>query len=193
MELLIKGATVYLQKSNNPNRKTAYDLISVVKTLHDGIKTIVNIDSQIPNHCVSEWLPQSQLFPSDTVFKRETTFLNSRFDFSATYNNTTAYIEVKGVTLENNGEAMFPDAPTTRGVKHINELTHCAKNGIPAYVIFVIQMEGTHSFSPNTTTDPAFAKALKKAKDAGVNILALDCTVTKTAISINKPIKTIIK
>ena len=176
-ELLIKGNEVWLQKSNNPLRKPAYDLIAVKKG-----DLLINMDSQIPNAVAAEWLKKGNLFSNEAVIKREVTFGNSRFDLFVQDNSRKAFIEVKGVTLENDGMASFPDAPTLRGVKHINELIECVKCGFEAYIIFIIQMKGVHLFTPNYETHPEFGEALKKAQQNGVNVIALDCIVTENAI-----------
>ncbi|MBE6769186.1 MAG: DNA/RNA nuclease SfsA [Ruminococcaceae bacterium] len=176
-ELLIKGNEVWLQKSHNPLRKTAYDLIAVKKG-----DMLINMDSQIPNAVAAEWLKKGQLFSKEAVIKREVTFGNSRFDLFIEDKNRKAFIEVKGVTLENDGIASFPDAPTLRGVKHINELIKCAQNGFEAYIIFIIQMKGVRLFTPNYETHAEFGEALKKAQENGVNIIALDCKVDENSI-----------
>lgn len=181
-ELLIKGATVYLEKSNNPTRKTAYDLIAVEKETKNG-KILINMDSQIPNAVATEWLKQGGLFDSSTEFRREVFFGNSRFDIYAENENKKAFIEVKGVTLEKDGVAMFPDAPTLRGVKHINELCEAINQGYEAYIIFVVQMKGVNLFTPNYETHKEFGEALKKAQKNGVIIICLDCNVTSDSIS----------
>ena len=176
-ELLIKGNEVWLQKSHNPLRKTAYDLIAVKKG-----DLLINMDSQIPNAVAAEWLKKGKLFSKEAVIKREVTFGNSRFDLFIEDKNRKAFIEVKGVTLENDGVASFPDAPTLRGVKHINELIKCAQNGFEAYIIFIVQMKGVRLFTPNYETHAEFGEALKKAQENGVNIIALDCKVDENSI-----------
>lgn len=187
-ELLIENATVYLSASDNPLRKTKYDLIAVEKTVDSGI-LLINMDSQAPNDMVAEWLVKSGLFSQNAVIKREVTFGKSRFDFYVEDNAEKAFIEVKGVTLENNGVASFPDAPTERGVKHINELCSCVEKGYSAYIIFVIQMCGIDLFKPNDKTHKAFGDALRKAKKYGVRILVYDSLVTSDSVSVNKPVK----
>ena len=176
-ELLIKGNEVWLQKSENPLRKTAYDLIAVKKG-----DLLINMDSQIPNAVAAEWLKKGNLFSKEAVIKREVTFGNSRFDLFIDDGNRKAFIEVKGVTLENDGIASFPDAPTLRGVKHINELVKCTECGFEAYIIFIIQMKGVHLFTPNYKTHREFGEALKSAQEKGVRIIALDCIVTENSI-----------
>ncbi len=176
-ELLVKGNEVWLQKSDNPLRKTAYDLISVKKG-----DLLINMDSQIPNAVAAEWLKKGNLFSKQAVIKREVTFGNSRFDLFIEDGNRKAFIEVKGVTLENDGVASFPDAPTERGVKHINELINCAESGFEAYIIFIIQMKGVHLFTPNFDTHREFGQALKNAQESGVRVISLDCIVTENSI-----------
>ncbi len=191
-ELLVPGYTVYLEKSENPERKTAYDLIAVEKKTENGA-ILINMDSQIPNFCAEEFLPLSGLFSPDAEIKREVKFGNSRFDICVTDGDKKAFVEVKGVTLERDGIALFPDAPTERGVKHINELITAKNQGFGAYIIFIIQMTGVHTFSPNREMHKEFADALIKAKKAGVTILAYDCLVTPDSINVNCPVKICLK
>ena len=180
-ELLPAGATVYLAAAENPQRKTPYDLVAVEKIKPDGTALFINMDSQAPNAIAAEYLPVSGLFGEDAVYRREVTHGTSRFDFAIdTPVRPTAYLEVKGCTLEQDGIAYFPDAPTERGVKHIKELTALTKAGHPAYILFVTQMKGITELRPNDETHPAFGEALREAKAAGVHILAVDCVV-KTA------------
>ncbi len=187
-ELLTKGATVYLSKSDNPLRKTAFDLIAVEKVRDNGKKILINMDSQIPNFVVCEFLSNCDYFSENAVFKREVTFLNSRFDIFVDDGDKKAFIEVKGVTLETDGLALFPDAPTERGVKHLRELIKAKEQGYDAYVFFVIQMDDVTKFSPNSKMHNEFAIALKEAADNGVNIVAYNCNVTKDSIKINKKV-----
>ncbi len=190
-ELLIKGATVYLSVSDNPSRKTKYDLIGVEKiTDRDILK--LNMDSQIPNDVVGEWLKSCDLFSPKAIIKREVFYNKSRFDFYIEDDNRRIFLEVKGVTLENNGVASFPDAPTERGIKHINELIECLNEGYEAYIFFVIQMKNIDYFTPNYKTHPEFGDALKKAQSKGVKILAYDCIVTEDSIVIDKEIKVVL-
>ena len=172
-ELLIPGVTVYVQKSDNPARKTMFSLIGVKKG-----ERIINIDSQAPNKAVYEWLQKGGLFPDITYLKPEKAYGNSRFDFYLETNQEKIYMEVKGVTLENNGIVLFPDAPTIRGVKHIRELCQCRKDGYLAYLFLVIQMKDVLYFKPNDATDPAFGEALREAAKERVHIMAMDCEVT---------------
>lgn len=177
-ELLPTGATVYLAAAENPTRKTPFDLVAVEKVRPDGTTLFINMDSQAPNHIAAEWLPKSGLFSADSVFKREVTHGASRFDFAISSPDTpTVYLEVKGCTLEREGIAYFPDAPTERGVKHIRELTALARAGHPAYILFVVQMKEITALRPNDETHPAFGDALREAQAAGVKILAVDCRV----------------
>ena len=139
-ELLVPGATVYLSVSDNPGRKTKYDLVAVEKKREGRETLLINMDSSAPNDAVSEWLEKSGLFPDGAVIRREVTKGKSRFDFAVEYQNTVSYVEVKGVTLEENGRVMFPDAPTERGVKHVNELCSLVKGGIKCFVIFKLEV-----------------------------------------------------
>ena len=184
-ELLVKGATVYLEKSDNPLRKTQYDLISVFKNN----KTLINMDSQNPNAVTEEWLKKGNIFSKNALIRREVTHNKSRFDFYIEEEKRKIFLEVKGCTLETDGIARFPDAPTQRGVKHINELIDCISEGYEAYILFVIQMKGINHFEPNDTTHKAFGDALRQAEKSGVKILAYDCIVTPNSIDIDKEIK----
>jgi len=182
-ELLLPGVKVVLQKSNNSERKTGYDLIAVWKN-----ERLINIDSQAPNKVFLEYLQSGQCIEGITCIKSEVKYGNSRFDFYVEAGARKVFIEVKGVTLEEDGVVMFPDAPTERGVKHLNELIMCTKEGYEAHVVFVIQMNNVHYFTPNNKTHRAFGEALVAAKNAGVNIIALDCVVTKNTLEIGKSI-----
>lgn len=184
-ELLPVGAKVWCQKSDNPNRKTKYDLITVQKGCR-----LINMDSQAPNIAVKEWLITGGLGNVENI-KAETTHEDSRFDFSFTRDGKRCFLEVKGVTLENDGICAFPDAPTERGAKHLRGLQKCAESGFGAYVLFVIQMSDVQYLHPNDATDPAFGKALREATAAGVQVLAVDCTVTEDSIHIRNfvPVK----
>lgn len=186
-ELLVPGTTVYLAVSDNPSRKTKYDLIAVDK---NGL--LINMDSQIPNDIAAEWLPGSGLFSPDAIIRREVTCGQSRFDFMICEYGKTSYLEVKGVTLETDGVARFPDAPTERGAKHLRELTALAKQGIGAYVLFVIQMKQIRELHPNDTMDPAFGTALREAAQAGVMIRAVDCIVTPESITADREVKIVL-
>ena len=187
-ELLIEGAKVYLSVSDNDKRKTKYDLIAVEKITENGA-ILINMDSQIPNDVVGEWLADSKLFSRAAIFKREVKFGNSRFDFYVEDGERKVFIEVKGVTLENNGVASFPDAPTQRGVKHIKELISCLEKGFEAYIIFVVQMKGVKCFEPNEGNHKEFADVLNCAKKQRVNVLVYDCIVTPDSIKIDSGIE----
>ena len=176
-ELLVPGATLYLEQSQNPSRKTAYDLVGVEKTAEGNLPIMINMDSQAPNVLAAEWLPKSRIFSDSAVYRREYTYGKSRFDFYITDGNRKAFLEVKGVTLEKGGVAYFPDAPTERGVKHLNELVKAVEEGYEAYVLFVIQMKGVSAFKPNDDTNKAFGDALRNATAKGVKVLAVDCIV----------------
>ncbi len=178
-ELLLPGVTVFLEKSSNPNRKTKYDLVAVYKG-----DTLFNIDSQAPNKVFGEWLSIGGLFKDLTLIKLECQFGNSRFDFYVEYGDEKAFIEVKGVTLEENGALLFPDAPTERGVKHLEELCMAVEVGFEAYVAFVIQTEKADYFAPNERTHPEFANALRRAVEQGVKILCLSCKTEPNLLEI---------
>ena len=183
-ELLIPGATVYLEVAQNPDRKTKYDLIAVEKVNHQETK-IINIDSQAPNRAFLEWAPG--FFGINTKIIPEKTYGKSRFDFyMETEDGNRHFVEVKGVTLERDGVVLFPDAPTERGRKHLLELCDCVKNGFIAHLFFVVQMKGVSYFTPNTATDPKFSEALQIAKENGVNIHAVDCDITFDTMNISE-------
>lgn len=185
-ELLIPGAAVYLQDfgPHATGRKTRYDLIAVKKERPGG-PLLINMDAQVPNKVFAEWARAGKFRPDLALLRPETVFGASRFDF---YYETAAglrgFVEVKGVTLEENGLALFPDAPTERGVKHLEELARAVQEGYAAHVCFVIQMAGMASFSPNDATHPAFGAALRKAVDAGVDAFAVECAVTPETLEI---------
>lgn len=187
-ELLTPGCTVYLETCDTPNRKTKFDLVAAEKQRENLPSLLINLDSQIPNDVAAEWLPLSGLFSPDTIYKREVKKGNSRFDFCIEDKGIKTYLEVKGVTQENGSIAMFPDAPTERGVKHIEELTECIKQGYGACILFVIQMKGISHLIPNDETHKAFGDALRKAQKAGVKILAVDCIVTPDSIKADAPV-----
>lgn len=187
-ELLKPGAVIYVQESQNPERKTKWDLIAVEKG-----DRIINMDSQIPNRVVQEWIEEGNLFEDVRLVKPETTYCNSRFDlYVETGDKRKIFIEVKGVTLEENGVVRFPDAPSERAVKHLEELGHAVKEGYEAYVFFVIQMKGVRYFTPNRDTHPAFCDALKRAQAAGVHVLAYDCEVSADSIEVNEEIPVVL-
>lgn len=182
-ELLTPGARVFLQYSDSSKRKTSYDLISVYKG-----ERLINMDSQAPNKVFGEFLAQGGLFEAPELIKPECKYENSRFDFFVKTKDSEAFIEVKGVTLEENGVVLFPDAPTERGVKHINELIKAKNAGFDAYIAFVVQTENVKYFTPNRATHPQFADALKEAEKHGVNILCCDCRVTENSLNIYMPV-----
>ncbi len=187
-ELLVNGAEVWLEVSDNPARKTKYDLVSVKKQREGLPPLMINMDSQMPNAAVEEWLKSRNIFGKGAVIEREKTYGESRFDFRITEGEKVTYLEVKGVTLEKGGIAYFPDAPTERGVKHLTELVKCRKDGFGAYLVFVIQMKGISEFRPNDATHKAFGDALRNAIAQGVKCMAVDCVVTADSMTINKEI-----
>jgi len=184
-ELLISGTKVYLQHSDNPSRKTEFDLIAVEKG-----NILINIDSAAPNKAAAEYI--RKIFGENAVIKQEVKYGTSRIDFFIESNGEKWFIEVKGVTLEQNGHAYFPDAPTLRGVKHLNELCAAVKEGYRACALFIIQMKGVSAFSPNNVTHPEFGKALKRAAESGVIIKAVDCLVTKNGMTADKEVEVIL-
>jgi len=183
-ELLTGEALVYLEKNDDPMRKTGYSLIAVKKD-----KRIVNIDSQAPNKVLYEALTKGKIslkgFENITYIKQESTYGASRFDFYIENADRKAFIEVKGVTLEESGTAKFPDAPTLRGVKHIYELAGAKKHGFDAYIIFIVQMNNIKYFTPNDATHKEFGDALRFAGKNGVGILAYECDVKPDLIEFN--------
>lgn len=183
-ELLVPGAQVYLEDFGpDTKRKTRYDLIAVEKG-----SLLINMDSQAPNKAVEEFLRAGGLWESPTLVRPETKWGNSRFDFYLEQGERKAFLEVKGVTLEQEGLALFPDAPTQRGVKHLEELTAAAAAGFEAYVLFLIQMKGVHTFRPNWDLHPQFGQALVQAAQAGVHVLAYDCRVTPSTMVLDAPV-----
>jgi sugar fermentation stimulation protein A len=190
-EILMEGAKVYLQRSLNPNRKTAYDLIAVEKRVSEGKKIIINIDSQIPNNVVEEAILQGKIIEIGKThkLKREASCGKSRFDFYYEKDGTKGFIEVKGVTLEEVGHARFPDAPTLRGSKHLKELIRLQNEGYENYVFFLVQMNHPHIFSPNYERDLEFSNTLIKARDEGVKILCYDSFVGGDYIRIDKRVE----
>ncbi len=188
-ELLVPGAQVYLEKSDNPGRRTQYDLVAVLKG-----ERLVNMDSQIPNAAACEWISSGAFKDDVTLLKREVTFGNSRFDIYLEYRDEAgetrkAFVEVKGVTLEDDGVVRFPDAPTERGIKHIHELTECLKEGYEAYLLFVVQMKDVKYFEPDRAIHRDFADALREASELGVQVLAYDCEVTGNSMEIRDPVE----
>ena len=202
-ELLLPEADVYLEDhaDHMGNRKMRYSLIAVRKAVAGGGQILINMDSQAPNKVVGEALADGQIrLPGfedsmgQLLIKPETRFGDSRFDFYVEQVDTggekrKAFIEVKGVTLEDDGHARFPDAPTERGVKHINELIRAYEEGYDAFIIFVVQMEGVKDVSPNYDTHPQFGEALAKAQKAGVKILAYDCLVEPNSLDVKGPVR----
>lgn len=186
-EFLIEGAEIYVQKAESVTRKTKYDLISVYKG-----KRLINMDSQVTNKVVQERLQEGFLFDNITLIRPESKYKNSRFDFYVEAEERKIYIEVKGVTLEENGVVMFPDAPTERGVKHLRELAECIQDGFEAYVIFVVQMADVKIFKANEKTHKSFAEMLTKVHNEGVNILAYECSVTKNSIRMTRQLPVIV-
>ena len=182
-ELLPVGAKVWCLDALSPKRKTRYDLITVQKG-----QRLINMDSQAPNAAAKEWLLAGGLGRIENL-KAESKYGDSRFDFSFTKDGRQCFLEVKGVTLENDGVCAFPDAPTERGAKHLRELTKLAGEGFGAYVLFVIQMEGVKYLHPNDLTDKPFGQALREANCAGVEILAYDCKITVDTMQINEKVE----
>ncbi|SHK20846.1 sugar fermentation stimulation protein A [Clostridium cavendishii DSM 21758] len=189
-EILVPNSKVYLREESNPNRKTGYDLIAAYKN-----NELINIDSQIPNKVVDEALRASKISELK-IYKtilREKTFGKSRFDFKLlSDDNQIYYLEVKGVTLENNKVVSFPDAPTERGTKHILELIEVKRQKMGAGILLLIQLQNVKYFTPNYEMDPKFAEALKLAKNFGVDILAYNCKVCKESIELLEPVKVIL-
>lgn len=187
-ELLVPGCEVWLEHSKSEKRKTEYSLITVNKN-----GKLINMDSQAPNKAVEEWLQRGGLFPDIKFLKREQKWGDSRFDFYFETENEKAYAEVKGVTLEENGVVMFPDAPTERGVKHVKELCKLKEEGFSAYLIFVIQMKDVKYFTPNIKTHKEFAEVLSEAEKAGVKIVAADCFVSDDTMEIRDRVRIVLK
>lgn len=182
-ELLVPGVTVYLEEGRNPARKTKYDLIAVEKG-----DLLINMDAQAPNKVFQEWAEAGGFLPGLTLLRPETTWGSSRFDFYWEAGQRRGFVEIKGVTLEDGGHARFPDAPTERGVKHLEELIHCQQEGYEAAVCFVIQMAGMKDFAPNDVTHPDFGAVLRKAAASGVRVLAQECRVTPETLTMAGPV-----
>ncbi|MCF2675506.1 DNA/RNA nuclease SfsA [Pseudoflavonifractor phocaeensis] len=182
-ELLVPGATVWLEESPNPSRKTKFDLIAVEKG-----DRLINMDAQAPNKVFGEWAAAGGFREGLTLLRPETTYGSSRFDFYWESSKSRGFVEVKGVTLEEDGIVRFPDAPTLRGVKHLDELVKAHEAGYEAAVCFVIQMENVRWFAPNDVTHPEFGQALRRAAQAGVEILAMDCAVTPQSLTMGKSV-----
>ncbi|MDR0468399.1 MAG: DNA/RNA nuclease SfsA [Peptococcaceae bacterium] len=179
-ELLLPGAKVLIDKATNPSRSTKYDLVAVYKG-----DLLINMDSQAPNKAFREYLDMGRHIGGVTLIRPEARYGGSRFDFYVEAGDRRIFIEVKGVTLEEDGVAMFPDAPTSRGVRHLNELAACLKEGYEAQAVFVIQMSGARYFTPNDRTHPAFGEALSAAIAAGVEVFAVECSVTERSMDIS--------
>ena len=186
-ELLTPGAAVYLERSLNPARKTKYDLIAVEKG-----ELLINMDAQAPNKVFGEWAAAGNFLPGLTLIRPEYTWEDSRFDFLLEDAKGNIFVEVKGVTLEEDGEVRFPDAPTERGVKHLRGLTRAAAQGCRAAAFFVIQMKGPARFRPNDKTHPAFGAALREAAQNGVGVYAYDCRVTPDSLELDAPVAVIL-
>ena len=176
-ELLLPGAKVYLQEADSHTRKTKFDLIAVEKG-----HRLINMDAQAPNRIFAQWIHQQE--PEITVHP-EYRYGDSRLDFYLEAGQRRVFAEVKGVTLEDAGIVRFPDAPTLRGVKHLRALMDCVAAGFDAWAVFIVQLRGARWFEPNRATHPEFADALVSAQGAGVHLLALDCDVTETSLSVH--------
>lgn len=185
-EILIPNASVILEKASNEERRTQFSLIAAYKR-----DILINIDSQAPNQVIYETLQQGLLpqFHNLTRIGKEVRFGNSRFDLYYETESEKGFIEVKGVTLEQDGTALFPDAPTERGAKHLAELAEAVKLGFKGHIIFLIQMKGPRQFLPNTAMDPKFTEALRIARASGVEILAYDSLVTEDSLVLGEPIE----
>lgn len=183
-ELLLPGRTVYLEQSSNPDRKTRFDLIAVDKS---GL--LINLDAQAPNQVFAEWARAGRFRPNLTLLRPEITWGSSRFDFYwEDAAGAKGFVEVKGCTLEEDGLALFPDAPTLRGVKHLRELARAQGEGYACTVCLVLQMKGCRLFCPNERTHPAFGQALREAASAGVQVLAMDCQVAPDRLELDAPV-----
>jgi sugar fermentation stimulation protein A len=184
-EILQKGTTVIIEEAANKERKTKYSLIAAYKG-----EVLINIDSQIPNAVVYESVKNNLVkeLPMTTKLSREIVYGNSRFDLYFEAGKQKGFIEVKGVTLEEDGIAMFPDAPTERGTKHIYEMIKAVEEGYAGYIFFLIQMKGINCFTPNRIRDPKLAEALFLAKEKGVSVLAYDSNVTENGIALGEPV-----
>lgn len=181
---MIEGCTVWLEHSDSASRKTAFDLVAVEKG-----DRLINMDSQAPNKAVGEWLREKNPFGEGFSVYPEKKYGNSRFDFYLESHDRKIFMEVKGCTLEKDGVVLFPDAPTLRGVKHIEELSHCLDEGYESYIMILVQMSDVKYFTPNYDTHPEFGEALEKASQKGVKILCYDCNVTHDSMTVGKPVK----
>lgn len=183
-ELLIPGCRVYVQHQPSPTRKTAYDLIAVEKG-----ERLLNMDANAPNRVFNEYVRAGRFLRGWSVIRPETTHGDSRFDFYLESPGHRLFAEVKGVTLEDDGVMRFPDAPTERGVKHLEGLARCVQEGYEAWAVFVIQTENVRWMEPNRRTHPAFADALRQAAQVGVHLLALDCHTEPDRLEIRRPVE----
>ena len=183
-ELLVEGCTVWLEHSDSASRKTAFDLVAVEKG-----DRLINMDSQAPNKAVGEWLREKNPFGEGFSVYPEKKYGNSRFDFYLESQDRKIFMDVKGCTLEKDGVVLFPDAPTLRGVKHIEELSHCLDEGYESYIMILVQMSDVKYFTPNYDTHPEFGEALEKASRKDVKILCYDCNVTHDSMTVGKPVK----
>ena len=186
-ELLIPGCRIYLVPGSNPARKTKYDLVAVEKATAHG-PLLVNMDAQAPNRVFLEWAQSGHFRPGLTLLKPETTFGASRFDFYWETASDRGFVEVKGVTLEEDGVVRFPDAPTLRGVKHLEELAAARQAGYQAALCFIVQLAGAKYVQPNDVTHPQFGQALRQAAAAGVEVFALGCSVTPDSLTAADPV-----
>ncbi len=189
-ELLVPGARVILERHadyQEAGRKTEYSLIAVYKG-----DMLVNLDSQAPNQAAEEWLRSyeaERLIDGIHDIRREVSYRKSRFDLSFATASRSAFMEVKGVTLERDGAAMFPDAPTERGLRHLLELEEAVRQGYLAFILFVIQMKGVKYFAPNWETHEEFARTLYEAHRMGVHVVAYDCQVREDSMEIDEPVE----
>ena len=186
-ELLVPGAAVYLSEAENPLRKTRYDLVAVEKGTR-----LINMDAAAPNRVFGEWAAAGGLGAVPEKLRPEVVFEDSRFDFRLEMKGKVRFVEVKGVTLEEEGEVRFPDAPTERGVKHLKGLRRAVEAGFGATVFFVVQMENVSCFRPNDATHPAFGQALREAAAQGVQVMAYDCRVTPESMVIRAPVRVVL-
>ncbi|OUQ77072.1 DNA/RNA nuclease SfsA [Flavonifractor sp. An100] len=189
-ELLVPGCRVYLTKSDNPARKTLYDLVAVEKETEEG-PLLINMDSQAPNRVFGEWAAAGGFRRALSLLRPETTYGNSRFDYyweQSEKEPIRGFVEVKGVTLEEKGIVRFPDAPTLRGVKHLEELVVAHEAGYETALCFIVQMEGMRYLEPNDLTHPEFGAAVRRAARAGVEVLAMECRVTPDSLTVARPI-----
>ncbi len=182
-ELLLPGAAVYLERGQSPARKTAWDLVAVEKG-----ERLINMDAQAPNKVFEEFTLAGKFLPGLRSLRREYVWEDSRFDFLLEDLSGPMLVEVKGVTLEEDGTVLFPDAPTERGVKHLHGLARAVGRGFRAAVCFVVQMEAVRCFRPNDATHPAFGEALRQAAEAGVAVYAYDCHVTPETLEMREPV-----